>query len=151
VIAVQRTAGVGRSDGDPPRCGTGRWRSFPGATRFDASRSAIYVILTALYRLFSPRTENNTYAMLGPSIAVFLSLAFLAEKRSSQGIFLASLVAVLVGNRPISNALTPHTEISWIPPLMAACFAAYLFFPLYRTCDADTRKSLSDTASRDRL
>jgi EamA domain-containing membrane protein RarD len=69
--------------------------------------------------------------MLGPSIAVFLSLAFLAEKRFSQGVFLASIVAVLIGSRSISNALTPRTEISWIPPLMATCFAAYLLFRLY--------------------
>ena len=106
---------------------------FLARRRYDANRSAIYVYsLAALYLiLFSPRTENNTYAMLGPSIAVFLSLAFLAEKRFSQGIFLASIVVVLIGSRPISNALTPQTEISWIPPLMATCFAAYLLFRLY--------------------
>lgn len=101
--------------------------------RYDANRSAIYVYsLAALYLiLFSPRTENNTYAMLGPSIAVFLSLTFLTEKRFGQGIFLACLTVVLLGSRPIGNALAPHTIISWVPPLMATCFAAYLFFRLY--------------------
>jgi len=101
--------------------------------RYDANRSAIYVYsLAALYLiLFSPRTENNTYAMLGPSIAFFLSLVFLAEKRFGQGIFLACMVAVLLGSRAIGNTLAPHTEISWVPPLMATCFAGYLFFRLY--------------------
>jgi hypothetical protein len=106
---------------------------FLARRRYEEKRSAIYVYsLAALYLiLFSPRTENNTYAILGPSIAVFLSLAFLAEKRFGQGILLACIVAVLLGSRPISNALALHTEISWVSPLMAACFAAYLFFRLY--------------------
>lgn len=106
---------------------------FLARRRYDANRSAIYVYsLAALYLiLFSPRTENNTYAMLGPSIAVFLSLAFMAEKRLGQGIFLACLTVVLLGSRPISHALVPHIIISWVPPLMATCFAAYLFFRLY--------------------
>ena len=101
--------------------------------RYDENRSAIYVYtLAALYLiLFSPRTENNTYAMLGPSIAFFLSLAFLAEKRFGQGIFLASMAVVLINSRPIGKALAPHTEISWVSPLMATCFAAYLLFRLY--------------------
>jgi len=101
--------------------------------RYDENRSAIYLFsLTALYLiLFSPRTENNTYAMLGPSIAVFLSLAFLTEKRFGQGIFLACMVLVLMGSRPLGNALAPHAAVSWVSPLMAACFAAYLFFRLY--------------------
>ena len=101
--------------------------------RYDENRSAIYVYtLAALYLiLFSPRTENNTYAMLGPSIGVFLSLAFLTEKRFGQGIFLTILTVVMINSRPIGKVLTPHTEISWVSPLMAACFAAYLFFLLY--------------------
>ena len=101
--------------------------------RYDENRSAIYVYtLAALYLiLFSPRTENNTYAMLGPSIGVFLSLAFLTEKRFGQGIFLTILTVVMINSRPIGKVLTPHTEISWVSPLMAACFAAYLFFRLY--------------------
>ena len=100
--------------------------------RYARERSAIYLYsLAALYLiLFSPRTENNTYIMLGPSIAVFLSLAFLVEKRIGQGVFLSCLVAVLIGGRPI-NAFAHHTEISWVSPLMAACFAVYLFFRLY--------------------
>ncbi len=106
---------------------------FLARRRYDANRSAIYVYsMAALYLiLFSPRTENNTYAMLGPSIAVFLSLAFLAEKRLGQGLFLAGMVAVLIGSRPIDKALTPHAEAFWVSPLIATCFAAYLFFRLY--------------------
>lgn len=121
--------------------------------RYDENRSAIYVFsLAALYLiLFSPRTENNTYAMLGPSIAVFLSLAFLAEKRFGQGIFLACMVLVLIGSRPIGNALTPHTEISWVSPLMATCFAAYLLFRLYTepAKGADKQTIAGPTAASD--
>lgn len=106
---------------------------FLARRRCDANRSAIYVYsLAALYLiLFSPRTENNTYAMLGPSIAIFLSLTFLAERRFGQGIFLACMVVVLIGSRSIGNALAPHTAVSWVSPLIATCFAGYLFFRLY--------------------
>jgi hypothetical protein len=105
---------------------------FLARRRSKENRSAIMVYsLAALYLiLFSPRTENNTYAMLGPSIAVFLALAFLVEKRPGQGIFLAGMVAILIAGRPL-NRLVSHTEISWVSPLMATCFAAYLFFRLY--------------------
>ena len=43
--------------------------------RYDAARSAVFVYsLAALYLiLFSPRTENNTYAMLGPVIGYFVA------------------------------------------------------------------------------
>ncbi len=106
---------------------------FLARQRYDANRSAIYVYsLAALYLiLFSPRTENNTYAMLGPSIAVFLVLAFLSEKRLGQGVFLAGMVAVLIGSRPIGKLLAPHAEVFWVSPLMATCLAAYLLFRLY--------------------
>lgn len=106
---------------------------FLARRRCDANRSAIYVYsLAALYLiLFSPRTENNTYAMLGPSIGVFLALAVMPEKRPGQATFLAGMAAVLIGSRPIGKALTPHAEIFWVSPLMATCFAAYLFFRLY--------------------
>jgi len=115
---------------------------FLARRRHDAIRSAIYVYsLAALYLiLFSPRTENNTYAMLAPSMAMFLSLTFLAEKRVRQGIFLACMVVLLIGSRAIGHALAPHTEISWIPPLIATGFAGYVFFRLYTEPAKGTEK-----------
>ena len=48
--------------------------------------------------LFSPRTENNTYAMLGPAIAVFLAGVYLIEHRRREGIMLSCMAgAIQVG------------------------------------------------------
>jgi len=76
--------------------------------------------------LFSPRTENNTYAMLGPAIGVFLARAFLVEKRTGEGILLAAMVLALASSRVIERLLAPRAEAIWLPPLMAICFAVYL-------------------------
>jgi len=94
----------------------------------DADRSAIFVfsLAVAYLMLFSPRTENNTYAMIGPAIAVFLSLAFLVEKRIPDGILLCSISVALVGGRLFEHLLAPHTEGNWMSPLMATCFSVYL-------------------------
>jgi alpha-1,2-mannosyltransferase len=99
---------------------------------YDADRSAMFVFsLAVVYlTLFSPRTENNTYAMLGPSIAVFLALAFLVENRFSAGILLSCIAVVLVGGRLFEHLLAPHTEGIWLSPLMATCFSVYLLAQL---------------------
>ncbi len=101
--------------------------------RHDAARSAVYVFtLAALYLiLFSPRTENNTYAMLGPAIAVFLASGFQIEKRTGEGILLTLAVLALLGSRVIERTLAPHAEQIWLSPLLAAGFAVYLLVRLF--------------------
>lgn len=99
----------------------------------DLVRSAVYVYsLAILYlMLFSPRTENNTYAMLGPAIGVFLAQAFVIEKRFAAGIVLGGIAVALLGSRLLEHLLTPHAATSWVPPLMAACFAGYCLVRLF--------------------
>jgi len=90
----------------------------------------------AYLMLFSPRTENNTYAMLGPAIAVFLAGAYLAEQRPREGLVLVGIVSAIVGGRVIERLLTPHAGTSWLSPLMAACFTGYLLFRYFRDMQA---------------
>ncbi len=94
----------------------------------DRARSAVYVYsLAVLYlMLFSPRTENNTYAMLGPAIGVFLALAFVIEKQLLADILLGGIALALLASRALERMLTPHAEASWMSPLMAVCFGVYL-------------------------
>jgi hypothetical protein len=100
--------------------------------RHDAARSAVFLFsLAALYlMLFSPRTENNTYAMLGPATGVFLAGAVLVEKRTGEVILLSGVVLALVGSRVIERLVAPHAEKIWLSPLLATCFAVYLFVRL---------------------
>jgi hypothetical protein len=102
--------------------------------RHDAVRSAVFVFsLSVVYlMLFSPRTENNTYAMLGPAIAVFLAGAYLVEKRSREGLLLCGLTFVILGGRLIERLLTPHAGTGWVSPLVAVCFATYLVVRFFR-------------------
>jgi hypothetical protein len=82
--------------------------------------------------LFSPRTENNTYAMLGPAIAVFLAGAYLIEQRRGEGVMLSCMAGAILGGRAIERLLTPNAGASWVSPLMAACFTAYLLVRFFR-------------------
>lgn len=101
--------------------------------RHDRVRSAVFVFsLAVLYlMLFSPRTENNTYVMLGPAIAVFLARALVVEKRFAAGILLSSIALALLGSRVLERMLTPHAEASWVSPLMAICFGVYLLVRMF--------------------
>ena len=102
--------------------------------RHDAVRSAVFVFsLSVLYlMLFSPRTENNTYAMLGPAVAVFLAGAYLVERRPLEGFLLSCMAGGILGGRVIERALTPDAGTGWVSPLMAVCFAAYLMVLFFR-------------------
>ena len=99
----------------------------------DLVRMAVYIYsLAVLYlMLFSPRTENNTYAMLGPAIGVFLAQAFVIEKRFAAGILLSGFALALLGSRFLERLLTPNADVSWVSPLMAACFAAYVLVRIF--------------------
>jgi len=101
--------------------------------RHDAATSAIFLFsLAALYvMLFSPRTENNTYAMLGPALALFLARAVKIEGRSGEAILLGVMALALVASRPIERLLAPHAEQIWLSPLVAACLAVYVIVKLF--------------------
>ena len=102
--------------------------------RHDAVRSAVFVfsLSVAYLMLFSPRTENNTYAMLGPAIAVFLAAAYLIEQQRGEGLLLSCMAGAILGGRVIERVLTPHAVTSWVSPLMAVCFTAYLLVRFFR-------------------
>ena len=106
--------------------------------RHDAVRSAVFVfsLSVAYLMLFSPRTENNTYAMLGPAIAVFLAGAYIAEQRRGEGLLLGCMAGAILGGRVIERLLTPHAGTSWVSPLMAVCFTAYLLVRFVREMQA---------------
>jgi hypothetical protein len=44
---------------------------------------------------------------------------------------LGGIAAALLGSRLLERLLTPHADASWVSPLMAACFAAYLLARLF--------------------
>ncbi len=101
--------------------------------RHNTYRYAVYLFsFAATYIiLFSPRTETVTYALLGPAIAIFLSQAFLIEKRTTAGILLSVIALATVGSGVFQPLLAPQADPIWLPPLMATCFALYLLYHLF--------------------
>ncbi len=110
--------------------------------RSSAARSSFYLFsLATLYlMLFSPRTENNTYTMLGPAIGVFLADEFLVRKRAGEGIFLTGITLSLVASRVIERLVAPHAEQVWLSPLLAVCFGVYVLARLFREQAVGTGK-----------
>lgn len=96
--------------------------------RLDPVRSAVYLFsfAAAYILLFSPRTENNTYMMLAPSLSLFLALALLDGARRREGLLLGLLAFALVSGRVIQRLLAPQAETVWLSPLLASLFAAFL-------------------------
>lgn len=86
--------------------------------RHDAARSAAFVFsLSVVYLLlFSPRTETNTYAMLGPAVGAFLALAYLVEKRFPEGNLVAVIGLVAAGNRRLKPCLRRTRNQTGCPP-----------------------------------
>lgn len=100
---------------------------------FDARQSAIYIFsLAVMYLiLFSPRTENNTYVMLGPVLAFFIANTIIIEKRYREGALLSALSLIMISHRFFERLILPHTAPTWLSPIMAICFAVYLFRILF--------------------
>jgi Glycosyltransferase family 87 len=102
-----------------------RWNDPKRGSLFIYSFAALYLML------FSPRTENNTYIMLGPAIAVFMADALLVKRRISTGIMLGAIAVAIVAHHTIAHALRPQSSDIWLPPIMAALFCCYLLARLF--------------------
>lgn len=119
------------------------WLAFRTRRRCDPARHAVYLFaLAATYlMLFNPRSENNSYAMLGPAIGVFLSEALVPQARPVEAVLLAVVAVGVVGSRTIGHLLVPDSVPIWLAPLMASCFCGYLVARILRS----TREGLAAT------
>lgn len=100
--------------------------------RYPADRAAVwlYALSVCYLMLFNPRTENNTYAMLGPAIAVFCGHALLIERRTKPAAALAASVFSILGSHQITRWITPPPRSVWLAPLVCVGFLAFLAFTL---------------------
>jgi hypothetical protein len=74
--------------------------------------------------LCNPRTQENSYVMLGPVVALFTAWALLVDRHRWTA---ALLLAVCVGvgfHRAFSAAPNNY----WLQPLVAVIFAGYLVY-----------------------
>jgi hypothetical protein len=97
--------------------------------RTGSSRAPEYLLaISVLYiLLFNPRTENNTYAMLGPVIGLSLVAALASKRaRAAEGVLLSCLVALLAVGDAVVRIFSPEGEHIWMTPSVAIVFSAYL-------------------------
>jgi alpha-1,2-mannosyltransferase len=103
-------------------------------SRTRSTRAAEYLLaISVLYiLLFNPRTENNTYAMLGPVIGLSL-VAALASKQPSRAavLFLSTLVTLMAVGDALVRLFAPEGEHIWMTPCLAVLFSAYLIHRLF--------------------
>lgn len=85
----------------------------------------LFVVHACFLMLFSPRTENNTYAVLAPAIAVLCAQAWLIERRWVAGVALTALAVTTAGGYELGRRLLPGSPPNWLAPLMAVGFTVY--------------------------
>jgi len=102
--------------------------------RLDPPRAMAYLYTFAMcyLMLFNPRTENNSYAMLGPPIGWCCAEAFLVERRMRRGWFFLVIGLGTVGSHAVGRLFLPAERPIWLAPLMALCFTAELTVQLFR-------------------
>jgi hypothetical protein len=101
--------------------------------RMDAARWGVYFysLSTCYLMLFNPRTENNTYSMLAPAIAVFFAWA-LIEGRLVHTVLLGAIAFGTVGTFEFGRLLTPAAQSIWLAPLMAIGFSGCVIADLFK-------------------
>jgi hypothetical protein len=88
--------------------------------------SVLYILL------FNPRTENNTYAMLGPVIGLSLVAAIGSRRRRvAEVVFLSTLPALMAVGDAIVRLFVPEGEHIWMTTSLALLFSLYLSHRLF--------------------
>lgn len=89
----------------------------------DVRGAVLLLAMASCYlMLFNPRTELNSYAILGPSVAVFAAWAFLVDRWNAIGWM---LVLIVVG---ISASYEIVDRNYWLSPLLCLIFIGYLAY-----------------------
>jgi alpha-1,2-mannosyltransferase len=86
----------------------------------------LYALATSYLLLFNPRTENNSYLMLSPAIAVFCVRAWSVEHRAAKAGWLCAAAVVIFAGHDFCAVVTPQSEVVWVCPLVGLAFAAGL-------------------------
>jgi hypothetical protein len=105
--------------------------------RHDSAQAVEYLFsFSVLYiLLFNPRTENNTYAMLGPAIGIFAVAWIGNSRRRAAVVFLSVLLFALAVGDELVRALTPPGEHIWLKPSLGILFLLFLIRHLYASQD----------------
>ena len=112
-------------------------------------RAVEYLLaFTVIYiLLFNPRSENNTYAMLGPVIGLFAA-PWMGNNRHRLAVGVMSLMLfLLAAGDELVRALTPPGEHIWLKPTLALIFLLYLVRHLFEPQDDARRRYAGATVA----
>jgi hypothetical protein len=90
----------------------------------------LYALLGCYLMLFNPRTENNTYSVIAPAIAVFCARSFLVEGRMLRGALLAVAALAVLSSYEVGRLFSPREQAIWLAPLTTVFFTAFLIVQL---------------------
>ncbi|MHC5011744.1 MAG: glycosyltransferase family 87 protein [Planctomycetota bacterium] len=95
--------------------------------RRPAAEAALFVFtFAALYiLLFGPRTENNTYAMAGPTLGIFFGFALWPVWRPLRLGFRSLATGGIVGSYEFGRLLAPEAPPVWLAPACTLALAGY--------------------------
>lgn len=105
--------------------------------RIPNSRRAIWLFtFSAVYiLLFNPRTENNTYCLMGPALGLFYAEELGSRKRLFPGLALLLLAILTMGSHEIGKYFTASDgQAIWLAPLCCTLFCGYLAFRWREEC-----------------
>jgi hypothetical protein len=116
--------------------------------RLPVNRYGIYLfsLATGYILLFSPRTENNTYAFLAPAIGLCCAEAILVERNRWFAAVLSLIALGMLGGYELSTRIAPDVRPLWLTPLMATCFMAAQGVQLWREL-AQRRRHLAEASA----
>lgn len=102
--------------------------------RLDRVRAVEYLLaFSVLYILvFSPRTENNTYAMIGPIIGIMVGWCSDARQRLGTIAVWTCLALLAVGDEMLRLS-NPHGVHIWLKPTVGISLYLCLVFLLFKT------------------
>jgi hypothetical protein len=97
--------------------------TIPHSAAAASSVLTIYALATVYLLLFNPRTENNSYLVLAPVMALLSARAYSVEGRTIRAaLLLAGTIALFAGHE-ICQFLTPQFGFVWISPLVCLVLA----------------------------
>ena len=105
------------------------WICWKATRQLSPQRAAFYIYsLSAAYlMLFNPRTEGNTYAMMGPVYGVLLAEALQQGKKGLNLFWMMfSSIVLSVLNYDLAILVTDREDAIWICPLVCLAVTSYL-------------------------
>lgn len=81
--------------------------------------SVIYILL------FNPRTENNTYEMLGPVLGISAVSALLVERRHGATALLGAMMLAIFCGEEVCRLVWPSISATWLKSLVGIGYLIY--------------------------